>query len=526
MRLYRIDAPYVDAHSWRQVTNADIARNWTEGPIQFAKPIVSWGGPDGRLGMELPLLHLLTATVWRVAGISDAAGRLVSVAFSLGTVWLMVPLGTRLSNRGTGLGAAMLMAVSPSVVYFGRCLLSDTPMLFFSVAAVLGYVTYAQTDRLVPAVLGAVSFALAGLVKIPAILVLGPIMWIGLLCRGRSVHRDAWFTIAPALGIASMIVWYGWADVLSSRTGLTQAIFRPSGTYSSDIATLAGHFSPVSHWTRADQLNLGSFRALTTRYWELHLLYVGAIAAALGMAVSIMGWRQRWLTVIHVWMAAAISLVIVSLSGQLPHEFHQLPTLPPLALYAGLGVAPLFDERLWARLGRAGRPVAFAVLAASLAISGLVSLRSPRMRELYRLYYPNELIINAGSAINYVTPPNALIVTMEYRHGGANSPLLLYFSHRRGWSFDAESLTPEVIDYLKSQGACYFATSHSVDLPYASTVASYLADKVELELPYAHWQYRLWELGCDEKGPNRKVKGQADMRLTHEAKTAPDVGIT
>ncbi|MGD9935648.1 MAG: hypothetical protein AB7T37_18270, partial [Dehalococcoidia bacterium] len=42
-RLYRIDAPYVDAHSWRQVTNADIARNWAEGPIQFAKPMVSWG---------------------------------------------------------------------------------------------------------------------------------------------------------------------------------------------------------------------------------------------------------------------------------------------------------------------------------------------------------------------------------------------------------------------------------------------------------------------------------------------------
>ena len=34
-RAYRIDVPFVDAHSWRQVTNADIARLWVEGPIDF-----------------------------------------------------------------------------------------------------------------------------------------------------------------------------------------------------------------------------------------------------------------------------------------------------------------------------------------------------------------------------------------------------------------------------------------------------------------------------------------------------------
>ena len=54
----------------------------------------------------------------------------------------------------------------------------------------------------------------------------------------------------------------------------------------------------------------------------------------------------RWpaAPVVDVWALAAASLVAVSLAGQIVHEFHQLPTLPPLALYFGMGAAPLFDR--------------------------------------------------------------------------------------------------------------------------------------------------------------------------------------
>jgi hypothetical protein len=49
-----------------------------------------------------------------------------------------------------------------------------------------------------------------------------------------------------------------------------------------------------------------------------------------------------------------------------------------------------------------------------------------------------------------------MVVIDDY---GATSPLLLYFAHRKGWSFDVEDVFPQVIDGLKRQGAKYFVTT-------------------------------------------------------------------
>ena len=330
-RAYRLDVPFVDAHSWRQVTNADIARLWVEGPIDFFYPSVSWGGPDGRVGLEFPLLHLLMALVWRVVGITNTAGRLVPAAFSVVAVFAMYRVGTRLFGVPAGRGAAFLMAVSPTLVYFGRTPLSDTPMVCFSALAVLGYLAYAQDGRRRYAVGGAFALALAGLVKLPAILVLGPALWTGLRWKGVvATVREPWYVSTMLGAIGAIGLWYFHADQIFLETGLTQAIFRPSGTYAGDIAQYAGVFTTVSHFTRRDLLTWSTAETLLLRFYAWHLTPAFAAATVAGMASWWQGWRER--SLVDIWFAASLSLVLVSLAGQLPHEFHQLPTLPPLAL--------------------------------------------------------------------------------------------------------------------------------------------------------------------------------------------------
>jgi 4-amino-4-deoxy-L-arabinose transferase-like glycosyltransferase len=500
-RLYRIDVPYVDAHSWRQITNADIARNWTEGPIQFARPTVNWGGPDGRVGMEFPLLHLLTALVWRASGVSSAAGRLVPVVFSVGTVWVLYLLGTRMFGRPAGRAAAFVLATSPTTVYFGRTLLSDVPMLFFSVGAVLGYAAYAQSGRRWHAFAGTLSLALAGLVKIPAILVLGPVVWIGLVTRGRYVFRDPWYVAAPLAAMGAVAVWYLHADLVYQSTGLTQAIFRPSGTYPGEIAASAGPFTTVSHWTRPELLNRDTARWLVDRYFYVHLTPVVAALAMAGMALV---WRPLvWRTVVDIWALSALALVLVSLAGQIPHEFHQLPTLPPLALYAGLAAQALFGPRIWSRLGRFRVPAAAA--AGALAVAGAVYAfqSSGVVRHLYRTGMMNFAIVNAGRAIEAATPEGSLMATVDYDQYGSNSPLLLYFAHRRGWAFDGVSITPAVLVYLETrQHVCYFATADWQRLGGARRdIVEYLSQKREIQLPGVHPQYRLFDLCGDSARP-------------------------
>ncbi len=497
-RVYRLDVPFVDAHSWRQVTNADIARLWAEGPIDFLYPSVSWGGPDGRVGLEFPLLHLLMALVWKVAGLSNAAGRLVPVAFSVLTVWFTYRLGCRLFGTAAGRGAAFLMAVSPSVVYFGRTPLSDTPMLCFSVGAVLGFYAYAQEGRARDALGGVVALALAGLVKLPAILVLGPVLWTGVATRGlKRTLADPWYVSGTVAAVGAIGVWYLHADQIYLETGLTQAIFRPSGTYPPEIAQFAGRFTTVSHWTRADLLTWETTKELLLRYWALHLTPLFTLVTLAGFVRWQWSWRTR--SIVDIWALAAASLVVVSLAGQIPHEFHQLPTLPPLALYFGMGAAPFFGGALYERHGTTRRLALAAAVALVLGSAALVGFRDSGVIEhLYRPDNMNQAVIDAGWAIDRVTPQGGLVVTVEYEQHGSNSPMVLYYAHRRGWSFDATSISQAVAEHLRDRyNACHLVVA---DWPtftaWRPDMAAWLATRTPVELPYTLDRYRLFDLGC------------------------------
>jgi 4-amino-4-deoxy-L-arabinose transferase-like glycosyltransferase len=500
-RCYRFDMPYVEAHSWRQVTNADIARLWTEQPINLLFPPVSWGGPNGYVGLEFPLIQALTALVWRVTGHSEPLGRLVPIAFSVASIALIYFLGSRLYGRPTGRAAAFLLAFSPTYVYFGRTLMSDVPMMCFSIGAVLGYANYFFGDGgRRHAIAGAVCLALAGLTKVPAILVLGPVAWTAWLARRSRVFRDEWFLGGVTAALGCIALWYLHADRIYLETGLTQAIFRPSGTYSGELAAFSGEFTTVSHWTDLSEPRMHlQLYAILERFWELHLTRVGFVGAAIGMLC----FRVPRRTIADVWMLAGLALLLVSLPGQFNHEFHQLPLLPPLALYFGFAAGPLFDgARLsgWLRapLARIGALTAAALLWGGLALWSFAD--SPIFIALYRPNHLNLDLIAAGRAIEAATPRDALLVTVEYDRFGTNSPMLLYYSHRKGWSFDATAIRPVTLQYLRQQGACYLATSHWPLLDHVQRdTANHLKQLREIPLPHTHRDYRLFSLGCDQE---------------------------
>jgi len=93
--------------------------------------------------------------------------------------------------------------------------------------------------------------------------------------------------------------------------------------------------------------------------------------------------------------------------------------------------------------------------------------------------------IRIGAQLQELTPPGALLVTVEYDRFGGNSPVLFYYARRRGWSFDATALTPAVLDRLHTKyGARYFvATNWSQLAERQPGVVQYL--KAQREIPVA-----------------------------------------
>ena len=509
-RLWHVEVPLIDAHSWRQITNADIARHFAEGSLDLWHPRVSWGGLDGIVGMEFPLLQWITGALWRVTGESHVVARLVAAGFSVGGVFCMYGLGARLFGRAAGLAAAGLMAVSPSMTFFGRSFLSDTPMLTFMVAAVWAWDVYFERPTWRRAVLAGVLAALAPLVKLPAILVLAPIAGTGWRHRRWRVLVDgkAWICLTAAVALTA--AWYWHADRIFLETGLTQAVFRPSGTYPPAVAPDV-EFGSVSHWaTKARLLSAEAWLEFLDRFWMLHLTAIGAAGALLGW------WQARrsaGRTPVDLWALGGLALLLVAFEGQYWHEFHQLPLLPPLMLYFGVAAAPLFDAE-WRRrtLPAAIGPLAVAAIALLAAVQGMRD--SGALRHLYRLDNLQQRLVHAGEAVRRATDPAGLVVTVEYIDGGANSPMLLYFAHRQGWSFDVRSITAPEVEHLRARlGARYFATADWEDLSAGKPeVAALLTTTYkQIPMPKGLRSLRVFD----------SVRAPIGRRLRRPAATAP-----
>ncbi|MGH9382973.1 MAG: ArnT family glycosyltransferase [Vicinamibacterales bacterium] len=492
-RLYRIETPLLDAHSWRQITNADIARHFALGSLNLFSPRVSWGGLNGEVGMEFPLLQWITGILWRITTEEPIVARAVAVAFSMAAVVGIYRLGTRLFGRPAGRAAAFLLAVSPGAIFFGRAFLSDTPMLAFMIGAVLAWDCYFDKPTTARAAIAALLTALAPLVKLPAILVLAPIVGLAWSREGRFGLRDRGLNIGIAIAVIAVAAWYWYADWIYLRTGLTQAVFRPSGTYPPDIAP-GTVFQSVSHWATRERLfALGFWREMIDRFWDLHLTPFGFVGALLGVAMS---WRNPRALSPALWALAGIALVVVSAEGQFWHQFHQMPVLPPLALFFGVAAAPLFDGSTLRRFSRTAGPLVAGCLLVLVTFQTFI--RSGAIQHFYRPENLQLRFLADGNVLQGLIPPDALMLTVDYDKVGVNSPMLLYHARRQGWSFDAATVSPEVIEHLrKTRGLQFFVTSFRPEVEANQRVSDYLQQFPNIQVPEEHnW---LWLVDLRKK---------------------------
>ncbi len=493
-RLYRIDTPLLDAHSWRQITNADIARHYALGSLNLFSPRVSWGGLNGEVGMEFPLLQWITGIVWRVATEEPITARAVSIVFSIAAVVWMYYLGRRLFGIAAGRAAAFLLAISPGAIYFGHAFLSDTPMLAFLIGAVLAWDRYFDQPTLKRATVAGVLTALAPLVKLPAILVLAPIAGLTWSREGLNGIRDRRLIVTIALAVLAVAAWYWYADLIYLRTGLTQAVFRPSGTYPPEIAP-GVVFQSVSHWATRERLfALDFWQVMIDRFWDLHLTPFGFVGAAVGMA---MAWRHPRVAAPALWALAGLALIVVSAEGQYWHQFHQMPVIPPLALFFGVAAAPLFDGATLRRF--------LPTSVGALFVGGLLVFASLetfiRSGVILHLYRPENLqmrFLDDGNVMQGLIPPDAMVMTVDYDNAGVNSPMLLYHARRQGWSFDGATVSPEVVEHLrKTQGLQFFATSFRREVEANTRLVDYLQQFPTVPVPPDHgW---LWVVDLRKK---------------------------
>src|SRR3954468_24674997 len=143
------------------------------------------------------LFQSLLSLEYRMFGVSALGGRLLAVAFGLGTVWLTYAIGARLYARRVGILAALLIAVMPYAVVVNRQVLLDTPLVFFTSLTLYLLIRFVQTERATWLYAAAGALGLATLTKETAILLVGgAYIFFALTWKTRLRWRQALIALA------------------------------------------------------------------------------------------------------------------------------------------------------------------------------------------------------------------------------------------------------------------------------------------------------------------------------------------
>ena len=94
MRLHGIHDPILDHPAWRQGDTASIARNFARLEYNIVAPQTNYDGPPPNyVELELQIVPFLAATLYKTFGVHEIFGRLITLAFSLGTVAVLAVFG-------------------------------------------------------------------------------------------------------------------------------------------------------------------------------------------------------------------------------------------------------------------------------------------------------------------------------------------------------------------------------------------------------------------------------------------------
>lgn len=456
LRLHGISDPIMDHPGWRQGDTAAIARNFAQLRFNPLFPQTTYNGPPPNyVELELQIVPLLAAVVYKVAGVHVVIGRLLTILFSVATVVTLGFFARRLFDSATaGLAAAFCYAVFPGSVYYGRTFMPDCAMTFFLTAALYAALTLFTDNARINAksvALTTLLFALAFLAKPVAVLAIVP---LAVLVAQRARHdRAALGTGAIVALIPLLVLWLYDRQVAAHAewhwaSGITRLHVLPALT----AAFSSGH-AFLAKCTQF-RIVLGMFRetmAGGVAFWCTVLAF---------FVMAAMRWRNAG--ILWGWLAGGLLYVFVVVTVERV-DYYMLALLPLCALVIG-GLSAAYVRFVSTVDAAPTARNAMLALVPLLAVVLLLTSRSPV--EAYYGY--NVAAYRAALLLDRSLPPDALLVLGHY------GPDLQYYTNRFGWEEDPLLWTPFDEESAIAKGSRYFVAVENTRLQHNLELCAYL----------------------------------------------------
>ena len=142
VRLYKIDNPIADWHSWRQADTAAVSREfYQKGFKPFLPKYDDMSGvsslpipnPERFRFVEFPIYNSVVYFAYLLnGGIDERLARLINIIISLGSVVFIYFISKSYLDTITALLAAFIFALLPFNIYYSRVILPEPFLVFFS----------------------------------------------------------------------------------------------------------------------------------------------------------------------------------------------------------------------------------------------------------------------------------------------------------------------------------------------------------------------------------------------------------
>ena len=433
VRLWKIDNPVADWHSWRQADTASVSKVFLQDGIDLLHPKyhdiskiqTGYFNPEGYRYVEFPIFNFVHVVLYKsIPGVGfDVWGRLVSVLSAVFTTYFLFGIGRKLFGYYVGLSTAFFYAFLPFNIYFTRVILPDPMSVMFGVGAVYFFAEFADRKRTVMLLISSMLLSLGMLVKPHAIFFGIPIAYLALTRFSlNELIKNKWVFISLDIILIPFLLW----RIFMYSEGLLRGIAHWKWAFNGNGIRFRPSFWRWIFGERVGKLILGG--------WGLLPFGVGVITG-------------RKLNILHAFLAGAFLYVSIFASANVMHDYYQVFIVPAIALGLGVGVHFVWTHKSF-------HPVV-AKLALLFAVGLMFAFSFYDVRDNYRINDTG--IIVAGKAADELLPKDAIVIA-PYNGDTA----FLYQTGRQGFP----AVTGDVQDMI-DMGAQYYI---SVNLGDKDTV--------------------------------------------------------
>lgn len=462
VRLYKINSPIADWHSWRQTDTSAVARNFIKHGYNLLIPKFDdlsslpsgKENPNGYRFVEFPVFNAIHAGFYQVLeGLGvlkklqwnfETIGRLTSAVCSLAAAVTLFSIVKLFWGWFPGILTMGFYLFLPFNIYYSRTVLPDQTMIAITLASVyfflklkfqnLNLKTKSQNLKLFTSIFLA---ALSILVKPYAIFILLPTWlvvfggeYLKLKNRGDRKKYFLFFVFYILVCFFPFLLWRLWMLRFSEGIPASGWLFNFSNI------RLRPAWWRWLFFERIGKLILGG--------WGLILLGLGIISRLNNLK------REA---VFYGWLAGMFAYLVVFAGGNVTHDYYQVILVPVLAVFLTKGflvlISPTLNHFFPTVISSINKFYKYpAFLLAIFSALAMIGFSWYQIKEYYKINHPE--IIEAGKFIQENTPTDAKVVA-DYNGDTA----FLYQTDRKGWPLKNHIL----YDLLKMEAKYYLSVN-------------------------------------------------------------------